>query len=57
MTVGKIEAFAFYVDEFAFFVYYEATIVLEVAISPLVVIATEEMDAGALFCFLAEGIE
>ena len=57
MSVGEIEAFAFDVDEIAFFVNDEATIVLEVAIGPLVVIATEEIDAGALLCFLAESIE
>ena len=57
MSVCKVELFAFYVDEIAFFVNDESTIVLEVAIGPLVVIATEEMDAGALLCFLAKSIE
>ena len=57
MSVCKVELFAFYVDEIAFFVNDESTIVLEVAIGPLVVIATEEMDAGTLLCFLAKSIE
>ena len=57
MSVCKVELFAFYVDEIAFFVNDESTIVLEVAIGPLVVIATEEMDAGALLCFFAKSIE
>ena len=51
--MGEIESFAFDVDEFAFVVYYESAIVAKIAIGPLVVVATEEVYAGALTCFLS----
>ena len=53
VTVGKIEAFAFDVDEIACFMHYESTVVAKVAVGPLVVIATEEVDTSALLGLLA----
>ena len=47
VTMSKVETFALNVDDFARMVNGESTIVAEVAIGPLVVIATKEMDASA----------
>ena len=51
--MGKVEALALDIDEIAFFVHYESAIVAEVAVGPLVVVATEEVDTSALLGLLA----